>query len=302
MHPVLERHKHGGLNYSCTVLLDKMGNGSPITRPALRQAVSELFENFQGDVIFYFAGHGVLTQTGGFLCTRDAEKNDWGVPMQEIVQLAMDAKARDILIILDCCHSGDFANPSLMKNGPNPLATIRENMTVIASSRAVEDSIEAGGHGVFTAALLDALNGGAADHMGWVTAAAIYSYVERRFGSNDQRPVFKSHTTDVSVVRECEPIIELLKLRRLVEFFPQQDYKYPLDPEYDPEDENGNVHEPVNQKKWDIGVLFKEYRDAGLLKPSVPREQLFWTARRRHTVELTPRGKEYWWLVARNKI
>ena len=71
-------------------------------------------------------------------------------------------------MLLDCCHSGDFANPGLMKKGPTHLQP-SENMTVIASSRDVEDSIEAGGHGVFTGSLLDALNENVADHMGWVT-------------------------------------------------------------------------------------------------------------------------------------
>jgi hypothetical protein len=75
-----------------------------------------------------------------------------------------------------------------------------------------------------------------------------------------------------------------------------------LDPEYEPEDEHGNVHEPVNEEKVDIARLLKEYRDAGLLKATVPGEQLFWTARRSHSVELTPRGREYWWLVFNKKI
>jgi hypothetical protein len=155
---------------------------------------------------------------------------------------------------------------------------------------------------LFTAAVLDALDGGAADHMGWVTAPSIYAYVERRFGSWDQRPVYKSHTTRVTIVRECEPLIERLKLHRLTELFPSQACKYQLDPEYEPEDEYGHVHEPVNREKMAIAQLFKDYRDAGLLKASTSGEQFFWTARRGHTVELTARGREYWWLVYNKKI
>ena len=131
--------------------------------------------------------------------------------MQEVVQLATNSSASDILIILDCCHSGDFANPAILKsNGKaNPLAALRENMTVIAASRDTQVSREpaGGGHGLFTSAVLDALDGGAADHMGWVTASSIYSYVERRFGSWGQRPVYKSNVTAVAVIRECEPLI-----------------------------------------------------------------------------------------------
>jgi len=224
--------------------------------------------------------------------------------MQEIVQMAADSPTSGILLILDCCHSGDIANPTLLnaREASNPLAALRENMTVIAASRNVQVAVEAGGHGLFTAALLDALEGGAADHMGWVSAPSIYAYVERRFGSWDQRPVYKSHATRVAIIRECEPLIDRLKLRKLIELFPSQDFKFMLDPEYEPEDEHGNVHEPVNKEKVNVARLLKEYRDAGLLKATVPGEQLFWTARRSRTVELTPRGREYWWLVFNKKI
>ena len=300
----LERHKDGKPNYECRGLLDTLEDGTPITRAALRAVCRELFEHFKGEVLLYFSGHGALTTAGGYLCTCDATPDDWGVPMQEIVQMASTSPARDMLLILDCCHSGDIANPALLnaKSMGDPLAVLREDMTVIAASRNTQVAVEAGGHGLFTAAVLDALDGGAADHLGWVTAPAIYAYVERRFGAWDQRPIYKAHTTGVTVVRECEPLIDRLKLHKLPELFPSPDVQYPLDPEYEPEDEHGNLHEPVNPAKVAMAQLFKEYRDAGLLKATVPGEQLFWTARRGHTVELTARGREYWWLVRNKKV
>jgi Caspase domain len=293
------------LNYECRALLDKMEDGSSITRSSLRKACRELFTDFKDDLLFYFSGHGVLTPFGGYLCTTDSKKDDWGVHMDEIMKMCMDSRARDIVVILDCCHSGDIANPSIFNTSQrnDPLALLREDMTVIAASRDTQVSAEAGGHGLFTAAVLDALEGGAADHMGWVTAPSIYSYVERRFGSWDhQHPVYKSHATKVTVIRQCAPLIERLKLDKLVELFATPDYKYLLDPEYEPEDEYGNVHEPINEQKVAIAQLFKEFRDAGLLKPSTAGEQLFWTARRSHPVELTLRGREYWSLVHNKKI
>lgn len=302
---LLERNADETPNYLCRVLLDKMEDGKEITRASLRGACEELFAHFKGDVLFYFSGHGVMTPFGGHLCAYDSKKGDWGVPMQEIVELAIDSEARDIVMILDCCNSGDIADPSLFsKRGGDPLAVLRENMTVIAASLKAQSAVEAGGHGLFTASLLDALDGGAADHMGWVTAPSMYAYVERRFGSwvARQRPVYKSYATSVRVVRECAPLIDRLKLRRLVDLFPAQNHQYPLTPGHEPEDEHGRVHKPVNKGKVEIAQLLKEYRDAGLVKASKPGEQFFWTARRRHTVELTPRGREYWWLVKNNKI
>jgi len=303
MGEVLARHKDGEKNFDCLVWLDRTEDGSVITRPKLRAALTELF-NFDDDVLLYFSGHGFLSKTGGFLCTSDATKDDWGIPMQEVVDLTMHSSAHQVLLILDCCHSGDIANPATINKdgGKSPLATLRENMTVIAASRAMEGAIEAGGHGLFTGALVDALEGGAADHMGFVTAPALYGYVSRRFTAWDQRPVYKTNATEVLTVRECEPLISRLQLRQLATYFPTADHKYRLDPEHEPEDEYGNVKEPVNKDKVAIAQLFKVYRDAGLLKPSDPKLQLYWVARRNETVELTPRGREYWWLLVNDKI
>jgi hypothetical protein len=114
--------------------------------------------------------------------------------------------------------------------------------------------------------------------------------------------VYKTNATDVLAVRQCEPLIERLKLQRLPSLFPTIDHKYPLDPEHEPEDEHGNVKEPVNHEKVEIARLFKSYRDAGLLRSSDPKLQLYWVARRSGTVELTPRGKEYWWLLVNKKL
>lgn len=300
----LRTNEDGSPNYECKLLVSRDEHDAQVTRPNLRKACQELFD-FDGQVILYFSGHGALTETGGFLATSDGEENDYGIPMEELIQMGRDSRASDILIIVDSCHSGDAGNAPVMNryNGSNNIpTTLRENMTIIAASQRSEVAVEAGGHGVFTAALLDALDGGAADHMGWVTAPTIYGYVERRFGAWDQRPVYKSHSTRLPVIRECAPLIDRLKLRNIINLFPTQDHKYQLDPEFEPEDEEGNMREPINQDKIDIAHLLKEYRDSGLLKPSVPNEQLYWVARRSHSVELTPRGKEYWRLVKNGRI
>lgn len=300
---VLARHKDHRKNFDCLTWLDETSDGKQITRGALRGALIDLF-GFDGDVLLYFSGHGFLTATGGLLCTADATKDDWGIPMQEVVILAMQSNAREIVIVLDCCHAGDLANAPLLNTdrGSNPLAVLRENMTVIAASRAQEGALEAGGHGLFTGALLDALEGGAADHMGFVSAPALYTYASRRFTAQNQRPVFKTNSTDVFCVRECEPLINRYQLERLPELFSRADYRYQLDPEYEPEDEFGNKKGPINEAKVAIAQMLKSYRDAGLLRSSEQGLQFFWVARQSKTVELTARGQEYWWLVVNDKI
>jgi hypothetical protein len=303
MQTLLARNADGSPNYSCRLMAYGHGsNTPPITRSRLREACHELFD-YTGDVLFYFSGHGSLTKVGGYLAACDSDTGDPGIAMQEIVDLARVSQARDILIILDSCYAGALGNPAIFgKPGdPNPLATLRENMTVIAASRATESSVEAGKHSLFTTSVLDALDGGAADHVGWVTAQAIYASVERGFGGWAQRPVYKSHTTELTVVRKCAPLIDWHKLHEIVKHFPTVDYKFPLDPEYEPHDEHGNLHEPVNHEKVKLSELFKEYRDVGLLKSSNGK-QFYWVAREGGTLELTLRGREFWRLVKEERI
>lgn len=306
LRPLLERHADGKRNYECRTLLGEKGRSrTRVTKKALRGALRKLFED-PGEALFYFSGHGAVTEVGGCLATYEGERDDWGIPMQEVIDRACSKESRvsHVLLILDCCYSGEIGDaPSL--NTPhthNPLSVLRRNMTIIAASRDYQSAVEVGGHGLFTSAVLDALDGGAADHMGWVTAPSVYAYVERRFNGWQQRPVYKTHATELSVVRECAPLVERMKLRDLVRYFPQPDYRYRLDPAYDPEDEFGNIKGRRNDRKIAIGRLFKQYRDAGLLKATVPGEDFYWVARRCHTVELTPRGREYWWLVTQERI
>jgi hypothetical protein len=303
MQQLLERNADASPNYSCRLMVHgRGGKTTKITIPLLREACRQLFD-YTGDVLFYFSGHGAMTNTGGYIATCESEPDNWGIPMQEILDLASRSPARDVLIILDCCHAGAAGNVPLFSigNSNNPLAVLRENMTIIAASRASESAMESDKYSLFTASILDALDGGAADHMGWVTAQLIYAYIERGFGSWVQRPVYKQHASELTVIRQCAPLIERLKLHRLVKLFPAVDYKFRLDPQYDPADENGIMRKPVNKKKVELGELFKDFRDVGLVKSS-SGEQFYWVARHSGTLELTLRGREYWRLVKGGRI
>ena len=297
---LLGNDENGDPNFECDLMLAPDA-GSAINRTTLRAALRRLFSpDFRGEVLFYFSGHGAIETVGGYLATSDAEGDDIGIPMTELIELANASNACDICLVLDCCHSGALGNVG--GGGQNAFANMREGTTIIAASGAEQVAMEQGGHGVFTSAIIDALSGGAADHMGWVTPPSIYAYVERRFGAWDQRPVYKTHTDHLAVVRKCAPLIDSADLRKLTTYFPNSNDRYTLDPEFEPEDEHGNVSGPMNEEKVAIAHLFKRYRDAGLLRPFIEGEQLYWTARRGHEVALTPRGKEYWGLVNRGRV
>ena len=67
---MLDRNSDGSVNFGCR-LMAGIGAGDLIRRTALKEAVRELFAG-EGEVaLFYFAGHGFIEMTGGYLCAGD---------------------------------------------------------------------------------------------------------------------------------------------------------------------------------------------------------------------------------------
>lgn len=291
--PALARHEDGSKNFDCRIFTS--AGTDRITRPFLRARWKELFDSFAGDAVFYFAGHGGPSELGGFLVTQEGEDDDLGLPMNEIVQLANDSPARSVLIILDCCFSGAAGNAPSLKTPGLYQATLREGVTVLAASRPTETAGEIDGHGLFTDLVLGALRGGAADVRGRVSAAGIYGYVESAFGSWAQRPLYKSHAARLDPIRLCLPKVSDELLRELPRYFTSVDGLYRLDMSY--EETNG----AAIAANVEIFKKFKILQLAGLLMPRYGFD-LYWTAERSGSVELTALGQFYWRLVDKERI
>lgn len=295
MEEALSRNGDGSRNFDCRPLTSP--GPDPITRGLLRQQWRELFQDFRGDVLFYFSGHGTPTDVGGYLVTQDGTPDDPGLAMNDLLTMANDSQARTVLLILDCCFSGSVGNPPGLQAGSlESRAVLREGVTILAASRASQVSMEVGGHGVFTNLVLGALRGGAADVRGRVSAASIYAYAEAALGAWDQRPLYKSHAAHLEPVRVCAPKVTDALLRELPIYFPRPDHQYKLDPTYEETNKDTAVPEHVL-----IFKKFKKFQVAGLLKPETG-DDLYWTAERRGRVALTDLGEFYLQLVKQGRI
>lgn len=292
MAEVIGRNEDGSPNYGCRVLTSP--GPTRITRTFLRSQWDELFDNFSGDILFYFSGHGTPLSTGGFLVTQDSETGDPGLPMSELITLANTSKARSVTIILDCCFAGWIGDRVGPGGATENRAEVREGVTILAASRPTEASREVvGGHGVFTDLVLGALKGGGADVRGRVSAASIYAYAEAALGPWDQRPLYKSYAQRLDPVRMCKPKVVDGLIRDLPQLFPDPDYEYRLDPTY--EETNLAVAVPEHVA---VFKKFKQLQVAGLLDTkSEQHSDLYWTAERSGWVVLTPLGQFYWRLA-----
>jgi hypothetical protein len=268
-----------------------------ISRVLLRQQIKDLFEGDSDIALFYFSGHGMITSVGGFLITTDEQSYDEGVAMDELLAYANHSAAREKVIILDCCHSGEFGSPNL--TGAN-VSQLSEGMVVLTAALPAQQAMETQGHGIFTSLMVEALNGAAADILGQVTPGAIYHYADQALGSWEQRPVFKTNVTSWTPLRRVapgpgSPALARETLRKIVDYFPKVDDELKLAPEYEFTTPNPDA------AKVTIFKDLQAFAGVDLVVP-VGEQHLYFAAINSKSCKLTPFGKRYWQLVKHNRI
>lgn len=284
MKAVLERHDDGTVNFDCRTLTDPP---SEITRATLRESIAELFAQPADVAWLHFSGHGTVNDLGGYLVTPDAQKNDVGVPMLDVLTLANDANIPEIVITLDCCDSGAFGQiPAIASSHLH----LTEGVSVVTATRAEQQSLEVGGGGIFTSLLVEALEGGAAGIQGEVTVAGIYAFIDSALGAWDQRPQFKANISRLVQLRRAREKVSTEHLREIVRLFPVPAEDLPLDPSFEPS------QEPRNAENEEMFRLLQLLRADGLVEP-VDEQHMYYAAVNSKACKLTKRGLYYWRLV-----
>lgn len=294
---VLARHDGGSVNFDCK-LLTGTGPGDAVTRADLKDGIAELFAADADIALLYFAGHGHIEPTGGYLLASDARRGDEGVSLAEIVSLANDSRAKNRVLLLDSCHSGIAGNP------PNSgeMAVLKEGMTVLTASTQEQYASEEDGRGVFTTLLVDALNGSAANLTGDITPGSVYAHIDQSLGGWEQRPVFKTNVKSFVSLREVAPAIPTADLRRIAEFFPVAGHEYQLDPTYEPEMKGRDEGmPPPNPEHTRIFAVLQSFNRLNLLVP-VDAPHMWHAAMQSKTVRLTALGEHYRRLAEKGRI
>jgi hypothetical protein len=295
---VLERNSDGAVNFDVK-LLSGTGPTNAVTRAELKEAVRALFGDDNEIALFYFAGHGYIESTGGYLCGTDCQTGDDGLALGDVLALANKSKARNKVILLDSCHSG-VAGSNLM--APQT-AELTEGMTILTASTAEQYATEENGRGVFTTLLVDALGGAAGNLVGAVTPGSVYAHIDQSLGSWEQRPVFKTNVKSFVSLRKVQPPISLTDLRRITEFFPAPVFEFQLDPSFEPERPDPplvNVPAP-DPKNTPTFAILQRYNRVNLVVP-VNAPHMWHAAMESKVCRLTVLGEHYRRLVERKRI
>jgi hypothetical protein len=285
---ILERHSDGTRNFGVRQLTASRGDS--VSRSELRTGVQELFAGDYETALLYFAGHGYLDSTGGYILPSDATTGDDGLSLADVLTFANASRARNKIIILDSCHAG-MAGARLSA----PQSELSDGLTILTASTAEQYAIEENSSGVFTNLLVDAMNGAAANLVGDVTPGGVYAHIDQSLGEWEQRPVFKTNVQSFVSLRKVQAPIALADLHRITELFPSIGYEFRLDPSFEPESDDPH---PENTEKF--GVL-QRYARVNLVVP-VGASHMYHAAMESKSCKLTVLGQHYRRLVEKKRI
>ena len=305
---------HGCCNDSEAIkdLLSNHENGTPkcavwkkdnvMTKGELRRLIEKCFEGDADVALFYYSGHGHIDSVGGYLVTPDFSEYDYGVSLQDVLTIANNSRCKERIIILDSCYSGFMGS---INTAGQDTAVIKEGVTIMTASRNSQTSMEVNGHGVFTALLMEALKGGAADVTGHISIAGVYAFIDKALGPWEQRPIFKTNVTRFTSLREVRPQVDITVLRKIATYFDTEDCKYELDPSFEPTNKIEEIHKVVepyaNKEHTSIFADLQKLEGIGLVVP-VDEEHMYFAAMNSKSCELTAVGKQYWRLVKEDRI
>lgn len=294
---VLERNDGGGINFDCKILTGT-GPTDRVDRGDFKDSIEELFSKDADIALLYFAGHGHIEATGGYLLTTDSKRGDDGVSLSDILTLANASPAKNKVIVLDSCHSGIAGTPP----SAGQEAVLSEGLTVLTASTKEQYATEEDGKGVFTTLFVDALRGAAASLTGAITPGSVYAHIDRSLGGWEQRPVFKTNVKQFVSLRSVTPPIPHSELLRLAEFFPTPGYQFPLDPSYEPEMKGRDSGmPPPDLENNRVFAILQRYNRLNLLVP-VDVPHMWNAAMESKSCQLTALGEHYRSLVVKNRL
>jgi len=209
----LEQYGHFKVKRLPETLIDKqlrVDEQRSLTNMDLERAIAQLFNprtpNPPETALLYFAGHGLRKEIGsiteGFLATSDScpRKGMWGVSFNTLRDLLKNSPIRQLIVWLDCCHSGEFINCF----SPHLQTSDSQQHFFITAARDFEAAYSnlQSPHGALTEVLLKGIDpchylDGVVSHLN------LARFVEQKLIGTPQQPVILSCSQEILLA--CTP-------------------------------------------------------------------------------------------------
>ncbi|MEL7507971.1 MAG: caspase family protein [Cyanobacteria bacterium J06554_1] len=188
----------------------KIGQQTPVSSQQLENNLVRLLlpkgDHIPEAVFFYFSGHGLQREIGireGYLATSDTQpdSSNSGLSLSWLRRLIKHSPVRQILIILDCCHSGEFLSlkDEAWQGGDG------QSYLFIAASREYEEAYESfnSDYSVLTQAVLSGLSPQQAGR-GRVTSTDLVASITNQLSHEIQQPLFEQGGSEIVITRQLE--------------------------------------------------------------------------------------------------
>ncbi|MGK7933480.1 MAG: caspase family protein, partial [Microcystaceae cyanobacterium] len=203
-----------------------------VTVDGLYQTIQDFLKKVKGrPSLIYFTGHGFtvcdrLQRTSGYLATSDCRvtfkdnqiiKQENGFPLADLDYLIKDADLSELVVLLDCCHSGNYIESSLMRRSLRTFEH-KQNYYLITACRSSETAktIRKDEHSVFSGAIIKGLSDNNVNSKGEISCDRLFDSVNTEIGGKLQTPlrmgigetiILVKHSLGVTEeVLEIEPI------------------------------------------------------------------------------------------------
>lgn len=298
MKSVLEKNEDGTENFDIVEKLDLKSSQEAMV------LIDSLFATDSDIALFYFSGHGYNNTTGSELVFPDDSTHNGyykGLQMRSIMDVVNKSKAKNKIIILDCCHAGDLGRYRMDIDNSD----LGPGVSILSACKGDESAIAQGGHSIFTSALCLALSGPAADFMGHVTIGSVYAYIDKFFSASEQRPVFKTNVSEFVPLRMVKPKVPADVIKDITTLFGNYNDEIQLDPSFEPSNAEGK-REPLrdpyaNEENTKKMEKLQALARIGFVEP-IDEIHMYYAAMHSKKCRLTLLGTYYWLLVRKGMV
>jgi hypothetical protein len=218
---VLIKPEVGGFRKDDIILLHSSQPGR-FDRPTKRNILDELGRKLaradENDlVVVFFSGHGVVRAGKGYLIPQDCQRAniaETAIPVSDLVTMFAKCKAKNNLLLLDCCHAG--AKNLVAEPAAEVLARPFQglpNVLTMASCKQNERSYEwtEKRHGYFTYFLKEGLETGFADGdaNGKIMTSELFAYLQGRVPERVQKELMKKQTPVIVTQVPVQPNFQI---------------------------------------------------------------------------------------------
>lgn len=195
-----------------------------VTKQKLGEALKILLRQQAAikDALIYFTGHGItvsnleLETKQAYLATSDLTiltqgsqivEQTGGISLLDLNNLIRDSQLSSLVVLLDCCHSGNFIERNLIEKTLTAFNYQRDYYFITACRDFQQAyALKSEQHSIFTTALLAGLSADNTNNNGQVTGDRLFDTIASQLKGSGQEPIRMGWGRSITIVTHKDKI------------------------------------------------------------------------------------------------